>query len=89
MAIGQNGVATRSQDEDTKKLFENYLSYEHTWDDKHNFKALVGYSYDETETGNGFGASNENFVSDATSYHNLATWAELIFPIIRVLMMKH
>jgi iron complex outermembrane receptor protein len=71
LAIGQNGVATRTQDEDTKKLFENYLSFEHTWAQKHNLKALVGYSYDETETGNGFGVSNENFVSDATSYHNL------------------
>lgn len=70
LAIGQNGVATRSQVEDTKKLFENYLSYEHTWT-KHNLKALVGYSYDSSETGNGFGASNENFVSDATSYYNL------------------
>jgi iron complex outermembrane receptor protein len=71
LAIGQNGVATRNQDEDTKKLFENYLGYEHTWA-KHNLKALVGYSYDDTETGNGFGVSNENFVSDATSYYNLA-----------------
>lgn len=71
LAIGQNGVATRTQLENTKKLFENYLNYEHTWDGKHNLKALIGYSYDETETGNGFGASNENFVSDATSYHSL------------------
>ena len=70
LAIGQNGVATRSQDEETKKLFENYLNYEHTWA-KHNLKALVGYSYDNSETGNGFGVSNENFVSDATSYYNL------------------
>jgi iron complex outermembrane receptor protein len=70
LAIGQNGVATRSQVEDTKKLFENYLSYEHTWS-KHNLKALVGYSYDQSETGNGFGVSNEGFVSDATSYYNL------------------
>jgi len=70
LAIGQNGVATRNQDEDTKKLFENYLGYDHTWA-KHNLKALVGYSYDDTETGNGFGVSNENFVSDATSYYNL------------------
>lgn len=71
LAIGQNGVATRTQEEDTKKLFENYLAFEHTWNGKHNFKALIGYSYDETETGNGFGVSNENFVSDATSYYNL------------------
>nr|MCS3814629.1 iron complex outermembrane receptor protein [Mucilaginibacter sp. X4EP1] len=72
LAQNLGGVATRSQDEDTKKLFENYLSYEHTWNNKHNFKALFGYSYDETVTGNGFQSSNENFVSDATSYYNLA-----------------
>ncbi|MGZ3765196.1 MAG: TonB-dependent receptor [Mucilaginibacter sp.] len=71
LAIGQNGVATRSQVEDARKLLENYLSYEHTWSNKHNFKALVGYSFDESETGNGFGVSNEGFVSDATSYYNL------------------
>jgi len=70
LAIGQNGIATRSQVEDTKKLFENYLSYEHTWN-KHNLKALIGYSFDQSETGNGFGVSNEGFVSDATSYYNL------------------
>lgn len=72
LAIGQNGVATRSQYEDTKKIFENYLSYDHTWNKKHNFNALIGYSFDESENGNGFGVSNEGFVSDATSYHNLA-----------------
>lgn len=71
LAIGQNGIATRTQFEDTKKLFENYLGYEHTWASKHNLKALVGYSYDNSENNNGFGASNENFVSDATSYNNL------------------
>ncbi|WP_183575074.1 SusC/RagA family TonB-linked outer membrane protein [Mucilaginibacter sp. X5P1] len=72
LAPSLNGVATRSQDEDTKKLFENYLSYAHKWGSKHDFKALVGYSFDQTETGDGFQSSNENFVSDATSYHNLA-----------------
>jgi iron complex outermembrane receptor protein len=72
LAQNLGGVATRSQNEDTKKLFENYLSYDHTWNKKHNFNAILGYSYDETETGNGFQSSNENFVSDATSYHNLA-----------------
>ena len=72
LAQNLGGVATRSQNEDTKKLFENYLSYEHTWNNAHNFKALFGYSFDQTETGDGFQSSNENFVSDATSYHNLA-----------------
>ena len=72
LAQNLGGVATRSQDEDTKKLFENYLSYQHNWNNKHNFKALFGYSFDQTESGNGFQSSNENFISDATSYHNLA-----------------
>jgi len=72
LAQNLGGVTTRSQNEDTKKLFENYLSYEHTWNNAHNFKALFGYSYDQTETGDGFQSSNENFVSDVTSYHNLA-----------------
>ncbi len=72
LAQNLGGVATRSQDEDTKKLFENYLSYAHNWNNKHDFKILFGYSFDQTETGNGFQSSNENFISDATSYHNLA-----------------
>jgi len=72
LAQNLGGVATRSQDEDTKKLFENYLSYGHNWNNKHDFKVLFGYSFDQTETGDGFQSSNENFISDATSYHNLA-----------------
>jgi len=72
LAQNLGGVATRSQDEDTKKLFENYLSYAHNWGNKHDFKVLFGYSLDQTELHNGFQSSNENFPSDATSYHNLA-----------------
>lgn len=71
LAQNLNGVAIRSEYEDTKKLFEDYLSYNYSWNKKNDFKALFGYSYDETETGNGFQASNENFISDATSYNNL------------------
>lgn len=72
LAPNLNGVATRSYYEDTKKLFENYLSYGHNWNNKHDFKILVGYAYDQTTTGDGFQSSNENFVSDGTSYNNLS-----------------
>jgi TonB-linked SusC/RagA family outer membrane protein len=71
LAQNLNGLAIRSSYEDTKKLIENYLSYNHNWNNKHDFKALFGYSYDETVTGDGFQSSNENFISDATSYNNL------------------
>jgi TonB-linked SusC/RagA family outer membrane protein len=72
LAQNLNGSAIRSTYQDTKKLFENYLSYAHKWGDDHDFKALVGYAYDETTTGNGFQSSNQNFISDETSYNNLA-----------------
>ncbi|MGI4019990.1 MAG: SusC/RagA family TonB-linked outer membrane protein [Janthinobacterium lividum] len=72
LALGLNGKAIRSTYEDTKKLFENYLTYGHNWNDKHDFKALFGYSFDETTTGNGFQSTNQGFVSDATGSNNLA-----------------
>ena len=71
LAPSLGGKAIRSTYEDTKKLFENYLSYAHNWDNKHDFKALFGYSYDETTTGNGFQAVAQGFPSDATSYYSL------------------
>jgi TonB-linked SusC/RagA family outer membrane protein len=71
LAQNLSGSAIRSTYQDTKKLFENYLSYAHKWED-HDFKALLGYSIDETTTGNGFQSSNQNFISDETSYNNLA-----------------
>ncbi|WP_184543201.1 TonB-dependent receptor [Mucilaginibacter sp. FT3.2] len=72
LAPGLGGKAVRSTYEDTKKLFENYLTYSHKWNDKHDFKALFGYSIDQTTTGNGFQAAAQNFPSDATGSNNLA-----------------
>jgi TonB-linked SusC/RagA family outer membrane protein len=71
LAPSLGGKATRSTYEDTKKLFENYLTYSHNWNNKHDFKALFGYSYDETTVGNGFQSVAQGFPSDATSYYNL------------------
>ncbi|QTE42352.1 MULTISPECIES: SusC/RagA family TonB-linked outer membrane protein [Mucilaginibacter] len=72
LAPGLNGKAIRSTYEDNKKLFENYLSYAHKWNDKHDFKALFGYSIDQTTTGNGFQSTNQGFISDATGSDNLS-----------------
>jgi len=71
IALGLGGQAIRSEYADTKKLLENYLNYAHNWNNKHDLKVLLGYSYDETTTGDGFQSTNQNFVSDATSYNNL------------------
>jgi iron complex outermembrane receptor protein len=72
LAPGLGGKAIRSTYTDNKKLFENYLTYSHKWGDKHDFKALFGYSIDQTTTGDGFQSTNQGFVSDATGSNNLA-----------------
>jgi TonB-linked SusC/RagA family outer membrane protein len=71
LAPNLGGKAIRSTYEDTKKLMENYLTYDHKWNGKHDFKALLGYSYDETNTGDGFQSVAQNFPSDATGSNNL------------------
>ncbi|MDN3582385.1 TonB-dependent receptor [Mucilaginibacter flavus] len=72
LAPGLGGKAVRSTYQDTKKLFENYLTYSHNWNNEHDFKALFGYSIDQTTTGDGFQSTNQNFISDATGSSNLA-----------------
>jgi len=72
LAPGLNGKAIRSTYTDTKKLFENYLTYAHNWNEVHNFKVLFGYSIDQTTVNDGFQSTNQNFISDATGYSNLA-----------------
>lgn len=70
LAPNLGGKAIRNTYEDNKKIFENYLSYGKKWND-HDFKALFGYSFDETTTGDGFQSTNQNFVSDETGFNNL------------------
>ncbi|GGH76275.1 SusC/RagA family TonB-linked outer membrane protein [Filimonas zeae] len=68
---GTNGKAERSTTTNTNKILETYL----TWDRKfglHSINAVVGYSYQDTENGDGFSASSTNFPTDAVSYYNLS-----------------
>ncbi|MDR1919728.1 MAG: SusC/RagA family TonB-linked outer membrane protein [Tannerellaceae bacterium] len=69
-ALGKNGEARRSAYESTETIFENYLAYEQTIKD-HKLGAMLGYSWQESTTGDGFQSSNINFMSDATGYYNL------------------
>jgi len=71
LAPNLGGKAIRSTYEDTKKLMEHYLTYDYKWNDKHDFKALLGYSYDETNSGDGFQSVAQNFPGDATGSNNL------------------
>ncbi|OQP49042.1 hypothetical protein A4H97_29130 [Niastella yeongjuensis] len=64
------GQATRSTYKNTSKILENFLNYEKKFGE-HSIKALIGYSYQKDVTGNGFTASNSNFVVDDLSYYYL------------------
>jgi len=71
LAYNTNGEAIRSTYENTKQIFENYLSYDHDFTGNHHFKFLLGYSWQQDVNGDGFQTSNVNFASDATTYYNL------------------
>jgi iron complex outermembrane receptor protein len=71
LAYNDNGEAIRNTYQDTKKIFENYFSYDKLFSNGSYFKFLLGYSWQEDSNGDGFQSSNINFVSDATSYYNL------------------
>ena len=69
--FGQNGLATRSTYQSTNTILENFV----TWNKsvgKHNINAVVGYSWQQNENGDGFTSSNTNFPVDDVSYRNLA-----------------
>ncbi|MDR2911723.1 MAG: SusC/RagA family TonB-linked outer membrane protein [Alistipes sp.] len=65
-----NGEATRSTSTSSSLVFENYFSYK-LQVDRHGMNAMLGYSWQEDTTGDGFQTTNENFISDATGYYNM------------------
>ncbi len=69
--FGQNGLATRSTYQSTNTILENFVTWNKSFG-KHNINAVVGYSWQQNENGDGFTASNTNFPVDNVSYRNLA-----------------
>ncbi len=70
LAQGLNGLAVRNSYENEMKLLETMMTYGKIIK-QHDVKLLVGYSWQEDISGNGFQSSNKNFISDAISYNNL------------------
>jgi len=69
-AFGTNGQANRQSYRNTSKILETYF----TWDKvigKHSINAVVGYSWQENETGDGFQVTTYNMPVDNISYQNL------------------
>ncbi|HRQ52013.1 MAG TPA: SusC/RagA family TonB-linked outer membrane protein, partial [Agriterribacter sp.] len=70
ITFGENGAAYRSAYENNSTTIESYL----TWAgdiQKHSLNAVLGYSWQENNSGDGLQASNTSFVSDYTGYYNL------------------
>ena len=69
--FGTNGQAGRSSYQNTAKVAENYLTWNKKFGD-HSINAVVGYSWQENVTGDGFQATTSNFPVDNISYLNFA-----------------
>jgi iron complex outermembrane receptor protein len=70
LKTGVNGQAYRSSYESTRKMIETFLTFDRK-SGPHEIDALVGYSWQEDVTGNGFQASNQNFPTDDLGYINI------------------
>jgi TonB-dependent starch-binding outer membrane protein SusC len=69
--FGTNGQANRQSYRNTSKILETYF----TWDKafgKHSVNAVLGYSWQENENGDGFQTTTYNFPVNNTGYQNLA-----------------
>ncbi|HLK29752.1 MAG TPA: SusC/RagA family TonB-linked outer membrane protein, partial [Puia sp.] len=65
--FGQNGQATRSDYENTSKILETFFTWDKRFGD-HNINAVIGYSWQDNITGDGFSATTSNFPVDNILY---------------------
>ena len=72
-----NGVAQRSTYFGQGQTFETYGNFDKTFADKHKVGVMLGYSWEENKTNDGFGVSVHNFFDDSLGWNNL-TYAGMI-----------
>lgn len=70
--LNSNGSASISESDAQSKLYEYTLTYNKDLAERHRLNAVAGYSYQQTNW-DGFGAGNQNFLSDAVLYYNLGS----------------
>ncbi|MGH7663813.1 MAG: SusC/RagA family TonB-linked outer membrane protein [Gemmatimonadaceae bacterium] len=74
-----NGRAVQSERDVTTKTLQTLLTYRQEAADVHNFDILGGYEFNEYSLGE-FRAEAQDFISDATGFHNLSAGSRLIRP---------
>lgn len=74
---GHDGVASRSYSKERQYVLEWLTNYNTRIADKHNVKAMVGYSYQYSQY-SGFNAENKDFPNDGLGADNLGSgeWAK-------------
>ena len=74
---GHDGVASRSYSKERQYVLEWLTNYSTTIADKHNIKAMAGYSYQYSQY-SGFNAENKDFPNDGLGADNLGSgeWAK-------------
>ena len=75
--IRNNGQAKRNTYFGNKSVFETYANYETDIADIHRIGAMAGYSWEETNSNDGFGLTVKDFYNDDVKYYNL-TYANSI-----------
>lgn len=75
--VRNNGQATRNTYFDNKCVFESYANYDVTIAERHRLGAMLGYSWEENNSNDGFGLTVRDFYNDEVSYYNL-TYANII-----------
>ena len=76
LAISELGTASKNDRKEVFWSWENYLTYNKTFNDKHTLNAMAGISWQETQITT-TGASVRNFATDYFGFENLGAGATL------------
>ncbi len=68
--VNSNGQARRNTYLNNKSVFELYGNYDKTFG-AHHLGAMLGYSWEETNSNDGFGLTVKNFYTDDQKWYNL------------------
>lgn len=75
----RNGQAKRETYTDINKLMEIYGNYDKEFNEMHKLSVMLGYSWEQQDNKDGFGATGYNFYDDAIGWNNLGmanSWDE-------------
>jgi iron complex outermembrane receptor protein len=75
--VRNNGQATRNTFLGNKTVLETFANYEATLASRHRLAAMIGYSWEQTNSNDGFGVTVKDFYNDDVKSYNL-TYANVI-----------